>query len=123
MHVVDELVAEFDQPFESLLSLGFDTIQNLVEDLFYLLHGFPLSSFSWGLTGVCSPGTDFSFGSGLQLCLDSACGLDLGERSWGSGGLFVAKIEGIRGICSEKSGEDKLRFVCLHDLSLLGVQV
>ena len=123
MHVVDELVAEFDQPFESLLSLGFDTIKNLIEDLFHLLLGFPRSSFSLGLIGVGSLGTDFGFGSGLQLGLDSACGLDLGERSWGSGGLVVTNVEGIRGVSSEESSEDKLRFVCLHDLSLLGVQV
>jgi len=46
----------------------------------------------------------------------------LGE-SRGSVGLVASKSKGFRGICGEEPGDEKLRFVCLHDLSLFGEQV
>lgn len=120
MDAVNELVTAIAEPLESLLSLFLDAIEDLLEDVLHLLRRLPRALLGGRLIGVCSPSFDLSVSSHIQLRLDSALGLDLGERSWGSGGLILAKIEGFCGLCGEKSSDEKLRFVCLHDLSLLG---
>ena len=49
--------------------------------------------------------------------------MNLGEGSRGSVGLIASKGKGFRGVCGEEPSDEKLRFVCLHDLSLFGYQV
>ena len=125
-HLADGVVSEVAEPRESLLSLLLDTVKDLLEDDFHFFRRGLGIAFEISLSESFNCGLCFDLGdrSDIQLRLDSAFGLDLSERGWGSGGLLASEVKGFRGVCGEERGEDELlRFVCLHDLSLFGWQV